>query len=70
MEIVQVVKPLSLDEFRSGTCGQQQTHNVKLLDLAPLSSADGGKHGKAMRSRWKQKLVGVSFAVVGDILRK
>ena len=70
MEIVQLVKPLSLDDFRSCTCGQQQTHKVKLLDLEPQRSADGGKHGESMRSCWKEILVGVSFAIVGDILRK
>ena len=50
MENVQVLKPHFLGVFRSGTHGQQQTHNVKLLDLAPQSSADGGQNGKAMLS--------------------
>jgi hypothetical protein len=68
MEIVKLVKPLLLDVFGSGTCGQQETHDVKLLDLDPQRSADGGKHGESMRSCWKQNLVGVSFAIVGDIL--
>jgi hypothetical protein len=57
---------MSLDNFRSGTCGQQQTHKVKLLDLDPQRSADGVKHGESMRSCWKENLLGVFFAVVGE----
>jgi hypothetical protein len=71
MEIVQLFQPCFLDVFRSGTSRKQQTHNVKVLDLAPQFSADGGQHGKAMRScLGDQNLIGVSFAIVGNILRR